>query len=88
MAHKKPFSKHLPHYIPLIGILTAGFLAFWVFSYDKGFQAGVLLSVSIGHITWGIMHHLMHGDLTLGVALEYVAVALLGVAVVFSLLLR
>ncbi|GEM_PF-431912 len=79
---------HLPHYLPLIGIFTAGILAFWIFSYDKQFQAGVAISLAISHVIWGIVHHHIHQDLSLEIVLEYVAVALFGLAVVLSVIFR
>lgn len=79
---------HLPHYLPLIGIFTAGILAFWIFSYDKQFQSGVAISLAVSHVIWGIVHHHIHKDLSLGVFLEYLAVAIFGLVVVLSVIFR
>ncbi|OGM28313.1 hypothetical protein A2801_02550 [Candidatus Woesebacteria bacterium RIFCSPHIGHO2_01_FULL_41_10] len=79
---------HLPHYLPLIGVFTAGALAFWLFSYDKQFQAAVAISVAVAHITWGLIHHFIHRDLTISVFLEYVAISILGLAAVLSIVFR
>ena len=84
----RKYSKHLPHYLPLIGIFTAGVLAFWLFSYDKQFQIGVSVSLAIAHIAWGVMHHFIHRDLTFWVFLEYVAISVLGLSVLLSIILR
>ena len=80
--------KDFPHYIPLIGILTAGVLAFWFFSYDQQFQIGVAISVAVAHITWGIVHHAIHKDLSLAIILEYLAISALGAVVLISVILR
>jgi hypothetical protein len=80
--------KHLPHYMPLLGIFGAGVLAFFLFSYDKQFQIGVAISVAAGHISWGVVHHLMHKDLSPEIVLEYLAVSVLGLAAVLSVILR
>lgn len=84
----KKHTKHLPHYLPFIGMLTASVLAFLFFSYDKQFQIGVALSIAVGHVTWGIIHHLIHKDLCLEVLLEYIMVAVLGSVVLITMILR
>lgn len=84
---KKHF-KHLPHYIPLFGILGAGVLAFFLFSYDKQFQIGVAISVAAGHIAWGVVHHIMHKDFSPEIVLEYIAVSILGLAALVSVILH
>lgn len=85
---KKKHFRHLPHYLPLVGVLTAGVLAFWIFSYDRQFQAAVAVSVAVAHVTWGIIHHFIHRDLTIAIVLEYIAISLLGLAVVLSIVYR
>lgn len=84
----KKYLKHLPHYISLIGILFVAFLAFLFFSYDKFFLVGVTIAVASAYLSWGIIHHLIHKDLSFSVALEYFAVSVLGVVIVLSLIFR
>jgi hypothetical protein len=84
----KGISKHLPHYFVLFGLLAAGILAFLLFSYDKGFQMIVATAVALSYVAWGIVHHSIHRDLYLSVVIEYLAVASLGLVIVFSLILR
>ena len=81
-------AKHLPHYLTLFGILLAGFAGFLLFSFDRGFQAIVAVSLAVAYVAWGIVHHAIHKDLYLSVVLEYVAVASLGLVIIFSLILR
>lgn len=78
--------KHIPHYISLIAIFAVGIIGFYFFSYDKLFQIGISLAVSIAYVTWGIMHHMIHKDISLAVVLEYVAVGVLGLVIVLSLI--
>ncbi|RJR30108.1 hypothetical protein C4564_00935 [Candidatus Microgenomates bacterium] len=85
---KKSHARHIPHYLPLVGMFTAGILAFLFFSYDKQFQVGVAVSLAIGHVTWGIVHHTIHRDLSVGIVLEYMSVAVLGLVVVLTVILR
>lgn len=84
----KGISKHLPHYFVLFGLLAAGILAFLLFSYDKGFQMIVATAVALSYVAWGIVHHSIHRDLYPSVVIEYLAVASLGLVIVFSLILR
>lgn len=84
----KKTARHIQHYLPLVGILVAGAFGFVFFSYDKVFQAAIAIAVAAGYFVWGIIHHHLHRDLHLSVVLEYLAIAALGVVVVFSLLFR
>ena len=84
----KKYSKHLPHYLSLIGILVAGFFAFIWFSYDPYFQLGVTVAVAVSYVIWGVVHHYIHRDLNLAVILEYCAVGALGTVIVASLIFR
>ena len=84
----KGISKHIPHYMVLFGILAAGILAFLLFSYDKGFQMIVATAVALSYVAWGIVHHSIHRDLYPSVVIEYLAVASLGLVIIFSLILR
>lgn len=82
----RKYAKLLPHYFPLVGIFAAGALAFWLFSYDRQFQMGVVGAVAVAHVVWGVVHHYLMKDLSMEVVLEYVAISLLGLAVVLSII--
>lgn len=84
----KHIAKHLPHYLTLFGILIAGVVGFWLFSYDRLFQAAVAVSVAVSYVVWGIVHHSIHDDLHASVIVEYLLVASLGLIIVFSLIFR
>ena len=84
----KHFAKHLSHYLVLFGILLAGFAGLILFSYDKNFQFAVALATGTSYVFWGMIHHYIHKDLHLEVIVEYAAVALLGLVILFSLILR
>lgn len=75
-------TKHLPHYLPLVGILLAGVFGFWAFSYNQFLQIAVVISAAISYISWGIIHHLLHGDLYLEVVIEYFLIAALATSAV------
>lgn len=84
----RSISRHLPHYFALFGVLIVGALAFFFFSYDRLFQASVAVALAASYVSWGIVHHWLHRDLHLSVVIEYIAVALLGLVMVFSLIFR
>lgn len=84
----KSFFHHLAHYLPLLGILLAGFLGLILFSYDRNFQIFVAIATACSYATWGIIHHLIHQDLDLSVVIEYLVVAAFGLVIVFSLIFR
>ncbi len=84
----KQIAKHLPHYLPLLGIFTLAVVAFVISSYDRYFLMGVSIAVAASYVAWGVVHHSIHRDLHLSVVVEYIVVAALGLVIVFSLLLR
>ena len=84
----KKMSRHIQHYLPLLGIFVVGVGGFFVFSYDEIFQAALILAVATAYVAWGIIHHHIHEDLHTSVIIEYLAIAILGVVVVLSLLFR
>jgi len=84
----RTFAKDLPHYMLLFGILFAGFAGLILFSYDKNFQAAIAIGTGVSYVSWGLIHHHIHKDLHFEVFMEYLAVAVLGVVMLFSLILH
>jgi len=72
----------------LFGILFAGFAGLILFSYDKNFQAAIAIGTGVSYVSWGLIHHHIHKDLHFEVFMEYLAVAVLGVVMLFSLILH
>lgn len=81
-------ARHLPHYMALFGLLLAGFVGFTIFSYDKSFQTAVAIATAVGYVLWGVVHHALHKDLHIETFVEYIAVASLGLIILFSLVIR
>lgn len=79
---------HIQHYAPLFGILTAGLAGFVMFSSDKNFQFVIAIAMSLGYVSWGIVHHYLHKDIYLEVILEYALIALLGLVLIFTVIFR
>ena len=84
----RKLTRDIQHYIPLVGILLAGFLGFFLFSYDRSFQIAVALAVAAGYVSWGIVHHHIHKDLHFSVIVEYFVISILGLVIVFTLVFR
>lgn len=84
----KTFFRHLPHYLTLFGILFAGLLGIFIFSYDRVFQVAISIAVAVSYVAWGVVHHIIHKDFHLAIVVEYLLVASLGLVVVFSLIFR
>ncbi len=84
----RQFTRHLQHYLPLMGIVFVGFFGFWFLRYDKSLQMAVSIASAVGYVSWGIIHHHIHRDLQVSVVIEYLAIAILGVVIVASMLFR
>jgi uncharacterized membrane protein YsdA (DUF1294 family) len=84
----KKVARDLPHYVSLMGVVLVGIVGFIFFGYDKSFQMAIAFGVAGAYVVWGIVHHLIHRDFDLGVLAEYLAIAGLGLIIVFSLLIR
>ena len=82
------FTKHLPHYLSLIGILLVGAFGITYFWYDKALQVSILAGISIAYVSWGLVHHYLHRDLHLSVVIEYILIASLGLTIALSLIAR
>lgn len=82
------FFKHLSHSMLLIGILLAGFTGLILFSYNKNAQVLISILTSACYVLWGVVHHKHNKDFHWEVLLEYLAVALLGLTIIFTLIIR
>lgn len=84
----KELSKQINHYLPLFGILFAGAFGFSLFSFDRIFQSAMAIATAVGYVSWGIIHHKIHKDLYPEVVFEYIAMAVLGLVIIFSVIFR
>ena len=80
--------EHFTHYLVLLVILDVAIAAFFLFSFNKIYQAAVVVAMGILYVLWGIIHHFLADDLHLKVILEYVLFAFLANLVILSLLFR
>ncbi len=84
----RTFFKHLPHYTTLFSILLAGFAGLILFSYDQNFQMAIAIATAVSYVAWGIVHHLVHKDLHVETVIEYMAIAGIGLIILFSLVIK
>ena len=80
--------EHIIHYLVLLVILDLAVAAFFLFSFNKTYQAAVVVSMGILYVAWGIIHHWLSEDFHLRAILEYVLIAILANLVILSLLFR
>ncbi len=84
----KDLTRHLNHYLPLIGILAAGTFGLVTFSFDKAFQIALAVASASGYVIWGIVHHHIHKDLHASVIIEYLAIAIFGAVMIITVIFR
>jgi len=84
----KDIKEHLGHYLILLFLLASGGLVFFYFQrFPQAQIVSAFLTASF-YVLWGVIHHYLEGDLHLRVVVEYMAVALLGFLVLFTLVNR
>lgn len=84
----KDVREHLGHYLVLLFILVFGAIAFFYFQrFPQAQTVSIFLTASF-YVLWGIVHHYLEGDLHLRVIMEYVAIALLGFLILWSIINR
>lgn len=81
-------TRHLAHWVSLIGILAVGLWGIIAFWPDKVFQSAVVVAVGVAFVVWGIVHHWLHEDLQPKIILEYLLSGIFGVVVLLSLIWR
>lgn len=88
ITFEKDFAKHPVHYFSLLCVLVLGLWGIFWFDYQRAVQMGIVVSLAVTYVVWGIIHHKGHQDLHLKIILEYVLVAGFAVLLFASLLLR
>lgn len=88
ISFESDFAHHPLHYFTLLCILLVGLWGLFWFDYNPAIQLGIVISLGVAYVVWGIVHHLYHRDLHLKIILEYVLMATLAVLIFGSLLFR
>lgn len=77
---------HTLHFIVLLFILSAGVGMFFVARGNTALQLVIGVVTSIAYIAWGIIHHVMQGDLHRKVVIEYVFIGGIAITLLFIVL--
>lgn len=88
ITFEKDFSHHPLHYFSLLCIMLVGLWGIFWFSYYRPLQLGIVISLAVSYVVWGVVHHAHHKDLHPKIVFEYVLVSFLAVLIFASLLLR
>lgn len=79
-------TRHLPHYLSLLGIIVVAGVGMYIFRYDKYFQSAIAISAGVAYVVWGIIHHHVIDQVHHKIHSEYLAIALLGVVVLLGVI--
>lgn len=73
------------HTFVLLCILAAGLWSFWYAGGNVMLQLIIGGVTTIAYVLWGIVHHVMNGDLHKKVVIEYVLVGLIALVLLATL---
>lgn len=88
VSFERDFAHHPLHYFTLLCIMVTGLWGIFWFDYYRPLQLGIVVSMAVAYVVWGVVHHSMHKDLHIKIIFEYVLMALLAVLVFSSLIMR
>lgn len=88
MTFERDFAHHPLHYFTLLCILLVGLWGIFWFSYNPMLQMGILVSLAVSYVVWGVVHHHQHRDLHVKIVFEYLLVAIFATLIFASLILR
>ena len=86
MKNKKENTVFPYEYLVLAIILASGAVLLLYFPPLSGKREIAAVSLGVFYFLWGIWHHSRRGDLVLKIVLEYLVVAVLGVAALLILI--
>lgn len=75
--------EHMLYYLSLLGLLIGGLILIFLSSPNRDLQMIFLVGLSICYVMVGIIHHLMNHDLVGKIVVEYILIAVLGIAAAF-----
>lgn len=79
----KLVKEHLFYYLSLFALFVGGLLLIIFSSPNRVLQMIFLVGLSLCYVLVGIVHHLMNHDLVGKIVVEYVLIAMLGIAAAF-----
>lgn len=73
--------KHLFYYLALILMCVLSVILVKVVNFSKQEQFLIIVFLGFFYALWGVLHHLLHHDLHFRIFVEYIVIAVLGIAV-------
>lgn len=83
---KKNNGRDLEYYISLSLILGLGLLFVLLASPNKDLQFVLTTLTTLFYILFGVVHHMVNHDISLGIMLEYLLIGALGLSILFFFL--
>lgn len=80
------FTRHLPHYLSLFGVVLVAGYGLYIFRFDKYFQSAIAISAGVAYVVWGVIHHHVIDQAHHKIHFEYLSIALLGVIVLLGVI--
>lgn len=80
-------SHHLFHYLILFTIIFAGLAAFFSFRNYPMIQLLIGIVTSLSYVLWGIVHHIVDHDLSIKIIVEYLAVGIFAIILLWNVLI-
>ncbi len=78
--------KHLGYYVPLAGMLLFAIFIIPRLSYARQLQMILVVAIAIFYVVWGILHHIIHHDISTKIVIEYILIGSLGMTIILFLL--
>ena len=75
--------KHIWHYSVLIILLILGFGFASSLHGNTNYQLEIVSITALFYILWGILHQALHHNFSFKIMLEYFAVGILGVSIIY-----
>lgn len=76
------------HYLSLFIILFFGGFSFFYLKRNQQAQLVSVFLTSSFYFIWGVVHHLLEGDLHIRIVMEYLAMSILGFVLLWALIYR
>lgn len=80
------YKNHFSYYFCMLAILITGAVLFAQNSPDRQMQVLIAFLTAFFFIGWGIMHHVIHHDITSKIVIEYILMGLLGISIILFFL--
>lgn len=78
--------KHIFYYTALLLMCLVTVILVKVLSFSQQSQFLVIVVLGFFYALWGILHHILHHSLRIRIVIEYIIIAMLGVAVIVFVL--